>query len=122
MPRMTAEESVALHRSTCHRYLQKLILMGGFEAELRPSNMLAGPCDAIHQLPARMKPEEAPLLPLADCEHPVQCGCTYRAILADEDDMRDWQDDTPKAERRYIWEFTFIGLLAVGGMVRWLFW
>jgi hypothetical protein len=36
--------------------------------------------------------------------------------------MKDWQDDTPKTERRYIWEFIFICLLALIGLARWLFW
>lgn len=34
--------------------------------------------------------------------------------------MKDWQDDTPKSERRYIWEFTLVAVVSVAGLARWL--
>ena len=62
-----------------------------------------GGCDACRRLDptATYHPDEAPLLPLEDCDRREQCGCVYRPVMSyqvDVDSDAGSKADNIKAE------------------------
>lgn len=75
---------VAISTSICTaRDLGKMASAGIDLVQFHGSNMAAGPCAAAAELDGQTIPlADAPILPLATCEHPDQCACLYQARLS----------------------------------------
>lgn len=67
---------------SCAQQLSSLTSTGHY-AHFEASNMAAGPCPrAARMNQKRYRPEKALAPPFADCTHPDQCACFYRAALS----------------------------------------
>jgi len=75
---------LAISTALCTRKaLSTMASAGVDEVKLHASNMAAGPCTAATALQEQPMPlTDAPLLPLASCTHPGQCGCLYQAKVS----------------------------------------